>query len=109
VTQLEEFGWRVSQERRLKAARDRRDIGQKEIAKAVGTTSASVSRWEAGLNMPNDKQLEKLAAYFGVTAAWLRYGVETKSGAERMTQRKQSPPVVVVPRRRGRGRGGSDG
>jgi transcriptional regulator with XRE-family HTH domain len=82
VAKLEEFGLRVSQERRLKAARDCCDIGQKDVAKAVGTTPASVSRWEAGLNMPSDRQLEKLAAYFGVTAAWLRYGVETRSGVE---------------------------
>lgn len=47
---------------------------QIEIADAIGTTPTSVGRWEAGLVMPKDAMLVKLAKYFGVTPAWLRYG-----------------------------------
>lgn len=72
VTQ--EFGERLAQERREKAARERRDISQKDVAEAVGSTAPSVSRWENGGSPPGDAMLRKLAAYFGVTPGWLRYG-----------------------------------
>lgn len=81
MTELEEFAARVSQERREKAARERRDITQRDVADAVGTTNASVSRWEAGQNWPDDDALAKLAKYFGVTRAWLRYGEEPRLAA----------------------------
>jgi transcriptional regulator with XRE-family HTH domain len=84
------FGERLAQERREKAARDRRDISQKDVALAIGSSEPSVSRWESGLGVPHDPTLQKLADYFGVTLGWLRYGQEprvplatgTVSGAE---------------------------
>lgn len=63
----------------MKAVRDRRDIDQKDVAAAVGASPATVSRWEAGLVVPGDATIEKLARYFGVTPAWLRYGQEPRS------------------------------
>lgn len=69
-----EFGDRLAQERREKAARERTDVMQKDVADAVGTTPATVSRWEQGLVKPGDAMMEKLAAYFGVTPSWMRYG-----------------------------------
>lgn len=77
------FGKRVAQERREKAARDCRDIGQNEVAKAIGAAGPTVSRWEGGLTMPGDRTIEKLAAYFGVTPAWLRYGQEPREAPAR--------------------------
>jgi len=88
VTTLQAFAARLAQERRQKAARDRRDIGQKDVAKAVKTTPASVSRWESGLNMPDDDTVIRLAAYFGVTPSWLRYG---------QAPREAEPERVDVP------------
>lgn len=72
------FGERLAQERREKAARERRDIGQKDVAEAVGSSGPSVSRWEAGLGVPSDRMIGELARYFGVTPAWLRYGQEPR-------------------------------
>lgn len=74
MSELEEFAARIAQERREKASRDRRDISQKDVADAVGTTNATVSRWESALNFPDNDALVKLAKYFGVTRAWLRFG-----------------------------------
>lgn len=68
------FGERLAQERREKAARERRDIGQKDVAAAIGSSGPSVSRWESGLGVPSDRMLEKLSRYFGVTMGYLRYG-----------------------------------
>lgn len=75
---VEGFGARLAQERREKAARDRRDLTQADIAKAIGSSGPSVSRWEAGLGVPSDRMVEALARYFGVTPAWLRYGQEPR-------------------------------
>lgn len=56
--------------------REHRDVTQLDVAKAVGTTGASVSEWEADKKTPREATLERLAKYLGVTPAYLRYGVE---------------------------------
>ena len=68
------MGERIKHARRLKACRDDVDIGPKTVADALGLTVASVSRWESGTNPIKESNLVALAAYLGVTAAWLRYG-----------------------------------
>jgi transcriptional regulator with XRE-family HTH domain len=58
----------------------RRDVTQADVAAALETTAATVSRWEAGLNVPKEDALAKLAHYLGVTPAYLRYGIEAPRG-----------------------------
>jgi len=43
------------------------DISQKDIARAVGVTPSSVSRWKKGLDVPKLKYREKLAKILGVS------------------------------------------
>jgi transcriptional regulator with XRE-family HTH domain len=69
------LGGRIAQARREKGVRDRRDVTQLDLAQAVGVANASLSRWEADLASPREEALAKLAAYLGVTPAFLRYGV----------------------------------
>lgn len=57
------------------AVRERRDVTQGEIAAAIGITTANYSRWESGHRAPREDALAKLAAYLGVTPAFLRYGI----------------------------------
>ena len=80
----------------MKAAREARDVDQKAIAKAIGASESAVSRWENGESIPKDQWLLKLAHYFGVTPAWLRYGQEPReedrapvAPATRVTQSKR--------------------
>jgi transcriptional regulator with XRE-family HTH domain len=68
------LGQRIAQARREKGARDHRDITQLDVAKAIGTTGASVSEWEADKKAPREETLSKLARYLGVSPAYLRYG-----------------------------------
>lgn len=65
----------LAQARREMSARERRDIEQEEIAAAVGVSAAAYSRWEKGQRIPKEDDVQKLAAFFGVTPAYLRYGV----------------------------------
>lgn len=110
MTDLEAFAERIKQERREKSARDRRDIAQQDIAEAIRTTSATVSRWEAGLNWPNDEFLGRLADYFGVRRSWLRYGElprvppETERAREIPAPDPRAAKVATPPAQRVAGR-----
>ncbi len=42
-------------------------ISQEALAKAVGTTANTISRWETGTYKPSIEDLEKLAKFFGVS------------------------------------------
>jgi transcriptional regulator with XRE-family HTH domain len=46
------------------------------MGKAAGVTAAAISLWESNGRAPREEALAKLAAYLGVTPAFLRYGVE---------------------------------
>lgn len=60
---MNEFG------RRLKLLRGEMPLSQ--LAEAVGTTKAMLSRYENGKIEPGLKSLRKLSEYFGVTLDWL--------------------------------------
>lgn len=83
LTAAQQFGLRLAQERRHKAFLDARDLGQKDVAKAVGVSESTLSRWEAGETMPREEAMLKLARYFKVTPAWLRYGTEPREAGPR--------------------------
>lgn len=57
--------------RRLKAAREERDIDQKEVAREVGVAPGTVSRWESGESVPTGTGLIRLAQYFDTTERWI--------------------------------------
>ena len=54
----------------------RRDIGlsQVALAKKIGVSGTSVSKWESGLNQPKGRYLNDLAAALGVSVDWLLTG-----------------------------------
>jgi transcriptional regulator with XRE-family HTH domain len=68
-------GDRIAQARRELGVRLHRDVLQSDVAEAIGVSGASVSQWEAGIKSPREDTLAKLAAYLGVTPAYLRYGI----------------------------------
>lgn len=53
-----------------------RDTGttQYQLAKALNARTSTVNGWFKGRAVPRDKYLDKIAAYFNVSSAWLRYG-----------------------------------
>lgn len=96
MTKPQSFSDRLAQERRHKAVRDCRDVLKKDVAKAIGTSESSVGRWESGANMPDEDMIERLARYFGVTPAWLRYGQPPRDVEEIPTLSVE--PLVPVAR-----------
>lgn len=87
----------IAQARREMSARERRDVTGEEIAKAVGVTSAAYSRWENGERTPNEAAVQKLAAFFGVSPAYLRYGDSQASGVlDRVARAERKPASELV-------------
>lgn len=68
------LGRRLAQARREMAVREHRDVTAAEVAKAAGVSSASLSQWENDERVPRDPALLRLAAFLGVSPAYLRYG-----------------------------------
>jgi transcriptional regulator with XRE-family HTH domain len=42
-------------------------ISQEALARAIGTTANTISRWETGIYRPTLEDLEKLSRFFGVS------------------------------------------
>lgn len=51
----------------MKEFRKDKNIGQVELAKAIGVSKGIISLWENGLREPNMYSLIKLAKYFDVS------------------------------------------
>lgn len=51
----------------LKYLRTEKNLGQVELAKAIGVSKGIISLWENGLREPNMYSLIKLAIFFNVT------------------------------------------
>jgi transcriptional regulator with XRE-family HTH domain len=75
MTRAQEVGQRIAQARRELAARERRDVQRTDLATAAGVDPSTITAWEQGKKSPREDALARLAAYLGVTPAFLRYGV----------------------------------
>lgn len=53
--------------RELRKHHHGKGVDQEDVAKAVGTTANTVSRWESATYKPSLKDLEKLSRYFEVS------------------------------------------
>jgi transcriptional regulator with XRE-family HTH domain len=76
-----EFGKRFGELLQASSAKG----NQSECARAMNCTPQAVSKWASGIQLPRGEQMEKLAAFLGTTAAYLRFG---KGGDE-----VQPPPI----------------
>lgn len=65
---METTGHRIRKMRRSKA------VSQKELAKTVGVSQASITYWESDTNEPAGANLLALASALGVTPDWLISG-----------------------------------
>lgn len=63
--------------------RREKGVTQEELAKFIGVTKASVSKWETGLSMPDIMLLPQLATFFDVTIDEM-LGYESQLGKEQI-------------------------
>lgn len=67
---------------RITARRQAQNISKAELARRIGITHASVSKWESGLNQPKGRYLNELAAALGVSVDWLLTGNDGAPAAQ---------------------------
>lgn len=61
---------------RLKTVRTNANLNIRQFAERIGTTSASVSRYESGERIPSNAVLTAISKEFHVSLAWLKTGEE---------------------------------
>ena len=59
---------------RLKTVRTNANLNIRQFAERIGTTSASVSRYESGERIPSNAVLTAISKEFHVSLAWLKTG-----------------------------------
>lgn len=59
---------------RIKMARERQNMTQKELAEKMGTTPQNISQYERGIRNPKLETRERLAKVLSVDAHWLEVG-----------------------------------
>lgn len=52
---------------KLKELRAQKNLSQTDLAKAIFVSRSAVAKWENGLGIPNDSNLQALSEYFGVS------------------------------------------
>ena len=57
--------------KRLRELRTEYGLSMKQLAKAIGTTDAAISKWENGINEPKISYIILIANYFKVTSDYL--------------------------------------
>ena len=71
---------------KIKALRNKRGITQEALAKAMGVTPQTVSKWENDVTMPDVALLPELSVFFGVTIDEL-FSLDVKRQMERLENR----------------------
>ncbi len=57
--------------KRIKELRCERELKQDDLARVFAVTSATISRWEAGIMEPDFEMLGKISEYFKVSTDFL--------------------------------------
>jgi transcriptional regulator with XRE-family HTH domain len=66
--------------------RTREDVSPSDVAAALKVAPATVYRWESDEKSPGEENLARLAAFLGVTPAYLRYGVKPTDDEQRVLE-----------------------
>ena len=90
----------VTLAQRLKELRTGRELSRPALAAALGFPRTAIEKFETGRQTPTQAQQEKLAAYFGVSAAYLR-GEADQMGdwMDGAFQETAAPAPSLAPRR----------
>jgi transcriptional regulator with XRE-family HTH domain len=100
-TVSERFGHKLRQLRREKSAAEERDVGQGEVADAIGESQPNLARYESGRLPRDENTVRKLAEYYKVNYVWLRLDEGEKRPEPR--GRPVPKPIELDAKRRKRG------
>lgn len=74
----------------IKKIREARGIAQKVLAIAMGVSAPTVSNWESGAKEPSNKNIRKLAEFFGVSSDCIL-------GIEEFSEMAPSKSAIRIP------------
>ena len=80
---------------KIKNLRNKRGITQEALAKAMGVTPQTVSKWENDVTMPDVALLPELSVFFGVTIDEL-FSLDAKKQMERIDNRIYEAGLISV-------------
>ena len=69
--------------KRIEQLRGKKGLSRPALAAALGFPKTSIEKFETGRLTPNQEQQKALAAFFGVSAEYLRGGGRPVAGAPR--------------------------
>ena len=72
------------------------DVSREGLAKLVGVSTATVSRWEDDLRRPKPDAMLRLAEVLGVSPAWLDYGVDVPRTPVADSSSGEAQPTQMV-------------
>lgn len=78
---------------RIKARRLQLELTQQLLAKRLGVSRVSVTKWETGISKPDGENLQNLARELETSAEWLLYGENEPANKELVPTRK---PLSIV-------------
>ena len=74
-------GVTAMENKRLKKAREKRNLTQEQLANIIGISQSMIARIEAGQREPRTPVKLKLARFFGTTVEWLFYEHDNDCGS----------------------------
>lgn len=80
---------------RIRSRRLQLDITQLTLAKALGVSRVSVTKWESGITKPDGENLHQLALALSTTPEWLLYGEGEQNQDDTKLVPYIKPPKVV--------------
>ncbi|MTI61861.1 MAG: helix-turn-helix domain-containing protein [Firmicutes bacterium] len=81
---------------RLKELRNNKNITLNDIAKAIGTTKATLSRYENGIRIPNAEVLNDLAEYFNVSLDYIAGKTDEPRPADKIKKALSDDPELLA-------------
>jgi transcriptional regulator with XRE-family HTH domain len=87
---------------RLRTERERRNLGQHEVAAAIGVSRPTVTQWETGAKKPGRANLEALAVYYRLRIDDLlghatpegHIEIESEEEARALLMMRHAPPHI---------------
>lgn len=80
---------------RMKALRKEKDITLEELSEILGTTKATLSRYENNLRIPNVDFIDELANFFNVSTDYLLGRTDIKNQSEKISNAVEDDPELI--------------
>ena len=81
---------------RLKKLREEKNLTQRQLAEKIFVSRSTVAKWENGLGIPCDVNLEQLCSFFNVSEEELLSRKDLKEGVKMYKEQKKGIAVKIL-------------